>query len=823
MSANWSQGGQPPGPPQNYNNNYYPQGPPNHGPLRTCYNCGSPTHFISACPEPNRSANGGMAIHGMNHTPFNGNGIAASTGHWANNQNLGSVVTHFPAPKNTPAVTHYTAPGPQFDNAPAPYTGPSQPYQQYPAQGTPTPQSYAPYSQIQYSAPQYGNNQPPNQPPYNAPTQQQYGYQGPPNNAQYPPVNVPAQQYNTLGYHKPPRQFVNLPYQPPPNQYQPQANGYGEMYNQNESPVPYQGALTQWNNNIPPASASYNTPSHQQQNQQPRIISGHQREILTTPGLQSTTPQPNGNFTEGQQQIPPTPDSNQGSNQQPAVLTAHGSPSNTPFIPGEASDSRPSSVASTPYARRGSDASMGRAPSVFSTAVQEKQRTVSQTGIRENKQSEEDKEFNWDFKKAFVDNIAHEVVAIAQPLSMSFDMTPVPLLDKNSKNSVSRYARKDNLKEFTRPIQTSPQWSYLQQDPAFAKINLDSELIPLDSINAWMHARHGTTAEEQRNRRTSAKSRKRGWSEEHEDQADVDNQLQQGVSDSQISSKRQKNEASPRVIVVESPASSICGTPTLARSGTPSFGAEEGVWAPEPGEGVVLDPTEALLQSLGVTGSPKPVRPQKPRYLPLGLSDIYNIPAEPYRPILDEIYQSPQGNHNPQPAYKQGNYMPQQQNYVPQQENTDWQHQKFNLQQQNSSSINSPLPGQDSGRASAPVSSNAEPAEPLDFYARLAAQMHPKRPAQPHVSTQPHQPAIQPSNGVDIPQSTPPDSTQKKEPTPESDSSLSPTSALVLGKMNVAPRKVVRTISGKNRKAERPQPVVAEAYRYARVFKIFLF
>ncbi|CCU74726.1 hypothetical protein BGHDH14_bgh05521 [Blumeria hordei DH14] len=101
--------------------------------------------------------------------------------------------------------------------------------------------------------------------------------------------------------------------------------------------------------------------------------------------------------------------------------------------------------------------------------------------------------WEWEYENIFKDPPIAETVALAQPLAVAFKSTPVPLMQPCSKlgASISRYARKDNLKEFTRSIRSTPQWSYMQEDPAFSDTCLDGQLIPLDQIHTWTASRHG--------------------------------------------------------------------------------------------------------------------------------------------------------------------------------------------------------------------------------------------------------------------------------------------------------------------------------------------
>jgi hypothetical protein len=290
-------------------------------------------------------------------------------------------------------------------------------------------------------------------------------------------------------------------------------------------------------------------------------------------------------------------------------------------------ESNASSRTSTPYARRGSTSGNFRKGRIGAFTPFNGNATIDQQSD-ENEQREEgelseedllEQEFNWELEKIFKEDPPTENVILAQPLATTFDMTPVPLLHLNSAPSVSRYARKDNLNEFTRQIRSQPQWTYLQEDPAFSDANMKGELIPLQEVPAWMAKRHGTVL--------PSLSRKREWSDEEDRQDNVGIQVKDDPDSEYpletVPNKRQKKETDcdmSDTIPVKAPGTptGAPGTPILKRTGTPSFDAgadtdADDVWAPQPGEGALSapvneDPTEALLASLGVSGSPKPVR-----------------------------------------------------------------------------------------------------------------------------------------------------------------------------------------------------------------------
>ncbi|RKF64055.1 hypothetical protein OnM2_021037 [Erysiphe neolycopersici] len=138
--------------------------------------------------------------------------------------------------------------------------------------------------------------------------------------------------------------------------------------------------------------------------------------------------------------------------------------------------------------------------------------------------------WEWEFSAIFKEPSAAEAVELAQPLAASFKSTPVPLTQPWSSlvPSISRYARKDNAKEFARSIRCSPQWSYLQEDPAFADIEVNSPLISIDEILAWIAMRRGVDINsndtcENRHSKTLCQKRERPDESEKYIQYDVDN------------------------------------------------------------------------------------------------------------------------------------------------------------------------------------------------------------------------------------------------------------------------------------------------------------
>ncbi len=312
--------------------------------------------------------------------------------------------------------------------------------------------------------------------------------------------------------------------------------------------------------------------------------------------------------------------------------------------------SRVSSPASTPYGRYGlsdDDLIEDFKTAPISSASQNEMDRPEEGEVGEA--DEEEVLFNWEFKYIFKEPKHVETVALAQPLSASFKSTPVPLVQAwtMSVPSISRYARKENLKDFVRPIRSSPQWSYLQEDPAFAEVELHGPAIPLGELAAWTAAHHteaNLPEDDKMENELLDNSHKRARSEEAEEnfretQDQVDGAEMENSSNADgPPTKRQKNEQ------IENDPDYVMRTPTLApvlvnRSGTPCVETDDDAWAPQPGESAStpLDPTEALLASLGVTGSPKPVQKEPhPSYM----NDLEEQPRS----------QSPQLSHTIQPT-----------------------------------------------------------------------------------------------------------------------------------------------------------------------------
>ncbi|KAH8596085.1 hypothetical protein B0O99DRAFT_123014 [Bisporella sp. PMI_857] len=580
----WHQPGQPFG--DGTGGQYQNLKPQGHPPP-SCFFCSGP-HYVVNCPnrqgqvpQPGPSAIGYPSS-------------APQGGQWTNGQSGARINSYGP---------------PQSSMIPQ-YTPPSQPHQYSSGHGSYGPSQTPPYQQ-------YGNAQNPYGPPIAAAPYQQYG--------SAPPTNYPARpsfRHNKFRTHHIVNQVHNSP-----NAYIPPLG----PYHGTTGPSPSFGS--QWSPNKSPPSHGSSLYSKNQTDG-----NGIKREFSATPRVQTQTPQHspvNERRSSSYQQGSTSTASHQGQSQQglAGIGPAFNADNNSTPITGDnlqkdeievkpesRRSSNASSRASTPFRRYGYE-SISTDPSkpMYNNGSGASSEIVENHEIgfvslkEEGELSDDDskqQEFNWEFKKIFKDPAPFEYVALAQPLSATFSekATPVPLLYVNQRDkSVSRYARVDNLEEFTRPIRSQSQWSYLQEDPGFQEVNQDGPLIPLDEVPTWLAERHGVPI---------PKSRKRDRSTSlHQDsngQLYGETTIERANDDQPHKRVKVEDDVNEDTILVEVPevVPLAPGTPTVALVGG-TVADENDVWAPQPGEGAEaakIDSTEAKLASLGVTGSPKPVR-----------------------------------------------------------------------------------------------------------------------------------------------------------------------------------------------------------------------
>lgn len=309
-------------------------------------------------------------------------------------------------------------------------------------------------------------------------------------------------------------------------------------------------------------------------------------------------------------------------------------------------ESQASSRASTPYGQYGS-------PTAAGNTEETQKLSEGQDGVEKPEEGEvgeaDDEEalFNWDYKHIFIEPAGLETVALAQPLSAGCKSTPVPLVQAWTMTlpSISRYARKDNLKEFIRPIRESPQWSYLQEDPAFVSDDLNGPAVPFDELGAWIDAHHERLEAPELNSPTDL-SRKRARSGEFEeddqdqdqcqieDEAELDASAHDEPEGPPIKRQKYEEDAGVHDELMRTPNVS---TPVV-RNGTPVFETDDDAWAPQPGENASTpqDPTEALLASLGVEGSPKPVQKEPPPSYMNDLEEVKRQTSESSQPPVND-------------------------------------------------------------------------------------------------------------------------------------------------------------------------------------------
>lgn len=573
------------------------------------------------------------------------------------------------------------------------------PYQQYPAsapaiQTYGPPQSPYPVTPQQYgpSGVTYAYNQQITQ-AHSAPSTPQYGnpnFGMPGPHMTYSQTNVPQQQFPGPIYQNPPPPE----YSPGPVASQPSPAG---PYYPNQTSVwvgqqqPALQQVPQWNNR-PRASSSAS--SYQQQNNP-----GH-RVYSQTPSVQSQIPQ-----TPSSDQITmsqPTPKTSTSTlNQIPVLMTSghvgrwsstikKANPAETTteaIVLVKTESSNDPQSANTPGSPVHSLADMN-APSRPFTPYKDYEGIMdplfedfltegfspATPGDSELGEDERHLAWNLDFKTIFNELPIREQVAIAQPLSSAdfeFVPPPIPASQISSDYSVSRNARKDNLKEFIKPIRSHPSWSYMQEDPLFSEACLDGPLIPLDELSEWTKANHAgicdILAEQTSNvstmrmiaeydrvsmkvnaamltelpwERVPSRKRSRSRMDEDDDHHNFDVQLsvERIEPKSTHTPKRQKSHKigdNDNMILQQTheTASGGPGTPTLARIGTP-FEDEDDVWAPQPGEGAATlqqetDPTEALLKSLGVEGGPKPLSGESSSSLDISSPEV-GLDAHPF-------------------------------------------------------------------------------------------------------------------------------------------------------------------------------------------------
>jgi hypothetical protein len=225
---------------------------------------------------------------------------------------------------------------------------------------------------------------------------------------------------------------------------------------------------------------------------------------------------------------------------------------------------------------------------------------------------EQEEEYEWNLLHAFKEIPSVAPHPIAHPLSDVYNEETIQPPAADAPGTIYKYVRPNNIEYFTASIRNSSHWPLVKSDPIFSEIDLDESLVPIKDLIAWVHGRQNVDydAEEHQlsNDASPAPSGKRAWSEDT--QEDADRHISQDIADHK--SYDLPHQSSP----VAYRGGSV--TPVVAGPSTPSYGADDDAWAPQPGEGQASTtpngPTEALLASLGVTGAPKPVTENSPSF-----------------------------------------------------------------------------------------------------------------------------------------------------------------------------------------------------------------
>lgn len=217
-------------------------------------------------------------------------------------------------------------------------------------------------------------------------------------------------------------------------------------------------------------------------------------------------------------------------------------------------------------------------------------------------------EFDIDWEESvFKDLLTVFAIAILTPLSTQFDEEPL-VSDVSDAPIKSKYVRPGNLEVFILPIHKSLHWAILHTDPALAKID---EAYPAVPFEMWEEYRE----ERKKRKMIEARLYDTAWDDQsrnaiHEgsdDHAMRESSIESiGHQESNRSAVRQFSTSSQR------DSRSRSRTPGYSRGATPALQDEDedDRWAAQAGEAPVatyVDPAEAVLASLGVTGAPKPV------------------------------------------------------------------------------------------------------------------------------------------------------------------------------------------------------------------------
>ncbi|KAL3427392.1 hypothetical protein PVAG01_00901 [Phlyctema vagabunda] len=762
MATSWSQSGQYAG--SNHYDAAAGQGQTAQGYERppVCFTCGEEGHFVVNCPKSANRSSAGLSTapaHGRPQHSTDPSYAPQSTQY--TNQSYGATVPRYSPPHHNashhPHYDHAASGPPSHGQAASPTPAPVQQYQQYLPQPQRYPQQVPQVTyQQQYNGPPQAYNQ---AYPQAEPPSQQYGYpgyQGPPQSyAQF--SQSTAQPQYSPPYQAAPSQYPSAPgpYAPQPEPYPTQPNGYEQQYNYAPPPGPPQQAPPQWA--PPPVVPSYSVPPYHHPPQPPNYSGQY-------------GPPDQGHYPQAQ--APPAYDENGYSYQQYPQDTnyiypphqqeqSYGYQSTATSQDYIQPRSRSSSIASVPYASTNFQGTQGQITSVRN------EYTEDTGGQSIAQQSPEDQQFNWEFKKAFTCDAQQPPTLTKRPFPTIFEDDTSPLFRSHSTDTVSRYVSKTHQKEFKQNIRSTHHWNSIQRDPVFSEWSDEENFISIDQLSTWNDTVHRKSSQRVILGLSSSPSRKRGREAGH-DELRLPNQISPPLdynNSTQVKRHKINHEPPPVENGDERHGTPTLrpGTPVLTRLGSPSVEPVDDAWAPQAGESV--DPTEAKLAALGVSGAPKPVEPMDPVPFPENFHRQYKSQNSPQR--QDSGYISSRG------SYSNGS--------------------EANLQTGNGN--------QGQGQWHTPPPPPPPPPPPLSIHRRVdetnATPTSIDKQSQYMVAEQ----ILMPSDSSPIPALS---DAKSKEPQPR--------------------RKIVRVISGKKSepqrqaddvtpKFKRSQPVVAEAYR----------
>lgn len=224
--------------------------------------------------------------------------------------------------------------------------------------------------------------------------------------------------------------------------------------------------------------------------------------------------------------------------------------------------------------------------------------------------TEEEERWHWDSNTIFLEKALAPATPMAYPLPGIWHGDKIPPPANGTTGLTSRYVRMASREVWSKSITESLQWETLKNDPAFEELDWEAPSVLIEEMRGYVlqdrlvadvqetapatpapqETKVEHTAMAQQAESTSLRKRSRSDMQE-----DVDEQIRsEAVSGLEVISTAQPSHQASE-----------------DREHTPAFEDSNDPWAPQAGEAAEpkreVDPTEALLASLGVTGSPKPV------------------------------------------------------------------------------------------------------------------------------------------------------------------------------------------------------------------------